>query len=286
MRDYTFLIIADLLYALQFLFTKIYEDKNATGPVTSLNFSLGTGVIICIYALCISRFNIDVTAFSLRMALANAIITMVLNFCSIRSLAYVNLSLYSVFIMMGGMIVPSLYGILFLHETVTVGKVLGTALVVAAMLCGIERSTSHRGAWKYYMAVFLLNGLFAVCQKIHQIHMDINVSSGNFLFLTYAMASALSAAAILICGGKTGFHPIMVGSGMLGIIGYGIANCSAELLSLAVMTKLPASIQFAIVSSGVILFSAVISMLRHERQGKLTILSMVLSIGSIIFISM
>ena len=116
-------------------------------------------------------------------------------------------------------------------------------------------------------------------------HVDINVSSGNFLFLTYAVVSTLSAAAILICSGKTGFHPLLEGSGMPGIIGYGITNCSAELLSLAVMTQLPASVQFAVVSGGVILFSAVISMLRHERQGKLTILSMVLSIGAIIFIS-
>ena len=286
MRDYAFLLAADLLYALQFLFTKIFEDKNESSLIASMNFSLGTGLIICLYALFVSRFHIGVTPFSLLMAAVNAFITIALNFCSIRSLSYVNLSVYAVFIMMGGMLVPSLYGVLFLHEPVTAGKIIGTVLVISAMVCGVEKRRAHKGAWKYYAAVFLLNGMFAVCQKIHQTHMGMNVGSGSFLFLTYAAASLLSAATIWICGGRTGFAPLTGRSGMPGIIGYGIANCTAELLSLTVMTTLPASVQFGLVSGGVILFSSLISVLRREKQDRLTILSMVLSACAIITIGM
>ena len=73
------------------------------------------------------------------MAAVNAFITIALNFCSIRSLSYVNLSVYAVFITMDGMLVPSLYGVLFLHEPVTAGKIIGTVLVIGAMVCGVEK---------------------------------------------------------------------------------------------------------------------------------------------------
>ena len=47
----------------------------------------------------------------------------------IKVLSLGSLAIYSMFMMLGGMLVPFFYGITFLHETISVGKVIGTVLL-------------------------------------------------------------------------------------------------------------------------------------------------------------
>lgn len=281
MSNYIMIIIADILFATQFLFTRLYEQRNENGLTTSLNFSLGANAMICLLMLCLLGFRVEFTWFSMGMAALMACTSLALTYCSIASLSCINLSMYSVFMMLGGMLIPFLYGILFLGEGMTVGKAICVVLIFAALLLGIDRSPQKKGAGKYYAGVFLLNGLFGVWSKLHQIHPEMNTSTENVLFLSCGTVVVL-ALVLLLTVGKRRFLPFKDGKSAACMAGYGVANGVAEALSLAAMITLPASIQFALVTGGVMVVSAVISILCREKQSVKSLLAMGLAVLAMI----
>ncbi len=286
MNNYLLIAIADLLYAVQFLFTKLYQPEQKDKLAASLNFSLGSSFVIGLLALCIEGFRVEITAFSLVMALIMAVITVSLAYFSIASLAYVNLSLYSVFVMLGGMVMPFLYGVVFLDEALTLGKVACVVLIIVSMFLSIQKSASQKGAAKYYIAVFLINGVFAISGKVHQIYPDINTSTANVLFLTSALVVLLCALIILLRAGKQGFQPLQKPRNWLHMGGSGLSNGLAEFLSMTAMITLPASIQFSLVSGGVIMFSTLISIMRGEQQTLRTVLSILFALAALIVVGL
>lgn len=147
-----------------------------------MSFSLGSEMVVCLIMLCIQRVHITATVFSLTIAAVTAGRGVSCDYFSIAALARVNLSLYSVFLMLGGMLLPFLYGVLFLGESLTIGKIACVMLIIGAMALSVEREKGKRGAFKYYMAVFTLSGLASVGNKVHQVHPECNVSTADFIF--------------------------------------------------------------------------------------------------------
>ena len=285
-ENYALIIAADILFAVQFLFTKLYRNDEQDGLTASLNFSMGSMAVICVMMLCLLRFQVAVTGFSLLMSGAMACVFLLLTYFSIASLAHVNLSLYSVFMMLGGMLLPFVYGIVFLGEALTAGKVICVALIAAAMALSVERGTSQKGAFKYYIGVFLINGMSSVVSKIHQIHPEKNVPTANFLFLTDVIVIVAAAMLIYFRAGRKGFMPIFSRKYWKCFGGYGLSSGTAEFLSMTAMISLPASIQFSLVSGGVIVCSTVISVICGERQSAKTILSVILALAALIVVGL
>ena len=113
MENYILLIIADLLFSVQFLATKIYSKNNPKAVVTSFSFSLGSNFVMLLYLLAMTGFKPEFSVFSLGMALVTALISVSASYCSIAALNYINLSMYSMFLMMGATIIPTVFGVLF-----------------------------------------------------------------------------------------------------------------------------------------------------------------------------
>ncbi len=286
MGNYLMIIVADILFATQFLFTKLYEKRNAEGLTTSLNFSLGSNAVICLMTLCLMGFKVEFTPFSLGMAFLMACTSLSLAYFSIASLAHINLSLYSVFMMLGGMLIPFLYGIIFLNEGMTLGKAICVVLIFVSLFLGVDKSPAKKGAGKYYAAVFVLNGVFGVWGKIHQIHPEINTSTQNVLFLSCAMVMIIAALLILITSGPKGFAPLKDKKSLACMGGYGISNGVAEMLSMTAMIALPASVQFSLVTGGVMVVSAVISILCREKQSVKSILAIAFALLAMIVVGL
>ena len=77
----------------------------------------------------INGFRLEFTPFTFVIALLAAINSIVFVFCSIKALDSINLSLYSLFSMLGGMVLPFLQGIFFAPHIV--GESLKTAVFCA-----------------------------------------------------------------------------------------------------------------------------------------------------------
>ncbi len=259
---YFLVIIAVLLFSLQFLFNQRFEQSRGESLDSALEFSLYKSVVIVVIMLIISGFKVQITAFSLLMAVIYAFSGIAMTVFSMKAFAVANLSVYSVFSMLGGMLLPFVLGVGFFDEELTVFKIICCALIVLSVLLNIKKGKQDKKAIVYYMAVFILNGMAGVISKIHQSSERPHSDSSGFMMLTSLVTVAICAVWLIIKHKKI---PLIKGKELLFASGYGVFNGIGNLFLLMSLVHLPASVQYPLVTGGVMLFSTLISAVRKEK---------------------
>lgn len=260
---YYFLVIAAvILFSLQFLFNQRFEQSRGESLKSALEFSLYKSIVIVIIMLIISGFKVEITLFSLVMSVVYAVSGIAMTVFSMKAFAVANLSVYSVFSMLGGMLLPFILGVGFYDEELTVFKVVCCILIVVSVLLNIKKGRQDKKAIVYYMAVFILNGMAGVISKIHQSSGMPHADSSGFMMLTSLVTVAICALWLLV---KYKRISVIKGKEFLFASGYGVFNGIGNLFLLISLVHLPASVQYPLVTGGVMLFSTVISALRKEK---------------------
>jgi len=119
MLYYILVFGATILFALQFLFNQRFEESRGSDLKSALEFTLYKSVVIVVMMLLISGFKIIVTPFSVALATVYAIACILMTYFSLKAFTIANLSVYSVFSMLGGMLLPFLLGVGFYDEKLT-----------------------------------------------------------------------------------------------------------------------------------------------------------------------
>ena len=264
---YVLVIISTVLFSLQFLFTQRFQQINGTGMKATQVFSLYKSLVIILMMLLISGFKVQFSWFSLGMATIYAISSITMSYYSLKAFSVANLSVFSVFSMLGGMILPFFLGVLFFDEGDNlIFKIICCALIVVAVLLNIKSGKQDKKALFYYFAVFVLNGMAGVISKIHQSSTSLSpVDSTSFMLLTAAVSVVISAAWLLIAYREI---PLIKGKNILFVTGYGVFNGLGNLFLLIALSGengLPASVQYPLVTGGVMVCSTVISTIRKEK---------------------
>ena len=263
---YTLVIISTILFSLQFLFTQRFQETSGTGMKPTLVFSLYKSLVIILMMLLISGFKIQFSWFSLLMATVYAVSSMAMSYYSLKAFAVANLSVYSVFSMLGGMILPFFLGVLFFDEgDKLVFKIICCALIVVAVLLNVKSGKQDKKALFYYFAVFVLNGMSGVISKLHQSSSLSPVDSSSFMLWSAGVTVVLSAAWLLIAYRQI---PLVKGKNIFFVTGYGVFNGLGNLFLLIALSGengLPASVQYPLVTGGVMVCSTIISTIRKEK---------------------
>ena len=137
---YYSLIIASVVmfgggFALQNLYRKIRGD----GLKISMESACIGSVAGLVVLLIINGFSFEFTPFTLLMATLSAINGMAFTFVSFKALGVINLSLFSLFAMLGGMLLPFFQGIFFFGEGFTAAKAVCLVFVCGALLCTVKK---------------------------------------------------------------------------------------------------------------------------------------------------
>ena len=261
------------MFAFQFLFNRQYEKQCGNTLQAAAVFSLGTSFVGFLILLALNRFRLEFTVFSFLIALAAAVNNLLYSYCSIKSLGKINLSLYSVFAMLGGMTLPFIAGIAFFDETITAGKLICFALIAVSLLLTVEKGERTAGK-RYYFGVFFMNGMSGVFAKLFKsAPYPITGDRG------YTMLIALCCMAI--CAGILLFNrsdKIRLTKKALGSISaYGVLCNIANYLLLIGLDKIPASAQYPMVTGGVMAISTVICFFTDQKPTQKNIASVALS---------
>ncbi len=266
MLYYTLVFVATILFALQFLFNQRFEQIRGSDLKSALEFTFYKSIVIVAMMLLISGFKIVVTPFSVALATIYALACILMTYFSLKAFTIANLSVYSVFSMLGGMLLPFLLGVGFYDEKLTIFKLICCGLIVVSVLLNLKGGKQDKKAFFYYMAVFVLNGGVGVISKIHQSSEIRHTDSTGFMLLS-------SLACIIICGLwlilKYSEIPLIKGKSLLFAGGYGVFNGIGNWLLLISLIHLPASVQYPLVTGGVMVFSTIISAIRKEKLTKL-----------------
>ena len=276
---YIMIVISALLFSLQFLFNDSYKRECGSTPAAAIKFSFYTSAVGLVFLLIINRCNLEISLFSALTALVYAVVCIVFSYCSVKAFESANLSVYSVFSMIGGMVLPFLCG-LFLGEEFKLLRVIGVFVISAVIIFTADRSGKHKGGFKYYIAIFLLNGLVGVISKIHQFFADLCIDSASFMMLVKIWMLLISAVLLLIM--KKSFALSGKALCVCGI--YSAVNSVGNLMLLIALLHLPASVQYPLVTGGTMLFAFVIGLIRRDRVTLRNILGTVLAVASTVII--
>ncbi len=167
--------------------------------------------------------------------------------------------------MLGGMLLPSVFGIFYSSEKVTFSKIICFILISAAIFLTADRKAKKsKKAYFYYAAVFILNGSVGVLSVIHQSGASA-VDSFSFLMHTRLISFLFSAVIYAV---KYRAFPRITVRPLMCCVAF-TAMCSlGNLFVLIALKHIDASVQYPIITGGVMLISLLISIIRREKVTK------------------
>lgn len=281
---YFIIALAVVCFTAQFAFTKIYEKIITPSFNTSLVMIFITNIVGAFLLWTIAGFNISFSCVSFLFALCYALIMIPYYVIGVKILSIGSLAIYSMFMMLGGMLVPFVYGVIFLKENLTFGRISGTVLlsffVIFQATSGRKsRFTKGKKGLFYILCllIFIINGMTGVIAKAHQMSIY-SVDAFSFTILSCTLTALFALILSLSCLQKTytafkntfHFKPVLV-MVLLGTVAY-----MGIFLQLKAASFVPASVQFPLVSGGVIILSAITScFVFREKISKTELISVI-----------
>lgn len=283
MINYVFLTIASCLFSLQFLFSQKFQEENGDGLSAAILFSLYSSFAGLFCMLLINGFKIEFEWFSFFIALLYSVVALLSIYSSIKAFNTVSLGLYSIFTMLGGMLLPFIYGIAFNGEALSFGKILSVLAIAVAMFFTIRNlELKSKKAILWYISVFFLNGIAAVILAIHQNSSFKTVDSTSLMIITKVINMFMSLIWLLLTKKPTF---VISPKSMLFSSGYSIFNTIGNWLILIALLSLPSSVQYPMITGGTMVFAGIISIIKKENFGLKGVVTLVVFLAAVILIA-
>jgi drug/metabolite transporter (DMT)-like permease len=217
--EYLFISVAVLCIAAQFTLNKTYQKRYVKGVESLLFFPILQGAASFTFFLCLVGFAVEFRAFTAVTAFLYASASFLSGILGLIIVRLGRLAVYMMFLMLGGMLLPFLYGVVFLNEVPTPARIVGIALLVASMFVssfgsqkkgsgtappkeesaasdGSENAPRKNGGLFIVLCVcvFFLNGVVSIFSKVHQINPDA-LATNQFILWVNVFFFSLSALA-------------------------------------------------------------------------------------------
>ena len=278
---YLIISAATVLFGLGFLCNKKYEQSAGNTLKALCVFNIGCSFVGLIALLIINKFTFETTTFTVILASIAALSDMLYCFCAIRSLGKINLSMFSVFAMLGGMALPFAQGILFYGEELTLGKILCFVFIFISLLLTIRKDEKIKSGIPYYIGVFILNGMSGVYSKFFA-EADYSKTSEAGYSMWIAVMGVILPSLILPFVRKEKLVLKPVSYGAIGL--YGVLMKTANLLLLIALAHIPASAQYPMVTGGVMISSTLLCFFTDNKPSKRDILSVIIAFAGIMLL--
>lgn len=269
---------AVVMFGLQFFCNQQYERECKSSFTSSMMFIFGGALAGLVVLFIVNGFKWEFTPFTLFMASLAALDGMIFNFCSMKALGKINLSLYSLFSMLGGMVLPFCLGVFFFDEKFTLGKAICLVAVIVALSLSVEKGKS-KGGTIYYIGVFVFNGLSGVISKFFQASDFAKTSEAAYSVWTAVVTAVISGVFLLFSFRKSPMKLSL--KAVLCMSGNGILNRVANYLLLLSLAFLPASVQYPMITGGVMIVSTLLSYFTPNKPKVKEWISIALSFAGI-----
>ena len=264
MINYLWILIATVLLAFEFVIQKLYQSKLGTSPKAGFFYNAAYGLFTAIVFFAVGGFKFTFTPFSAIMAFLMTAFAVAYSIIGFKILKSGGVSIYTMFLMTGGMMIPYVYGIAFLSEGVNVFRIIGLAVIVSAVV--ISSGGIKKTSWKLIAmcsAVFVLNGLVGIVSKQHQVEMAADrfetIDTITFVMFT-GIAKFVICTIAFFCSSNSEGGFVLDGKAIkravpLTILVAAVGGAS-YFLQLVGASNLPASVLFPCITGGSIIFSS------------------------------
>ena len=292
---YGLIFVSVLMFGGTFALQDVYRSRVGSGLKVSIQFSLMTAIPGLIALFIINGFKLEFTWFTFIMAIIHSLSGFCMTFCGFKALERINLSLYSLFMMLGGMVLPYFQGIMFYEEPITGAKIICFVLVCAALAMTVDLkkpssensdpqvqrpsgiaafiSYVRKSGFIYYFVIFVLNGMSGVMSKYFTEAPFEKTSAAGYSILCAITSISMAAVLMIVMmnkGPKIKHTPLTISIAA----GNGILNRIANyILVITLANGVESSIQYSIVTGGVIVVSTAVALFKDKKPRLIEIIS-------------
>ena len=280
MLNVIFLIAIILGVSGQNIVKKPYTQKMGGSGVYFFNAILSAAALL-FFAVTATKLDFDISfiPYSIGFAASYAIATVFL----VLAIAYGSLSLTSLFFSYSLMI-PTLYGLVFLKDDISVGFILGLALLVVSLFLVNKNDKKAKFSFKWIICVilaFLGNGMCTVVQNMQQVAFD-GAYKNEFMIVALAIVALVMSIMSLIkerkamkVYAKAGWHWALI---------CGLLNGMVNLFVMILSRSMPVSVMFPLISAGGLVVTYLVSRFVYkESLTKLQFVGFILGLAAVVF---
>jgi len=305
MQYYIFILIAVVLLAVQFASNRAYSIRQGSSAKASLTFTTLVGftcAVVMFLIAVISGEGFVITPYSLGMGAIVAALCCTYTFVGFKIMALGSLSVYTMFLMLGGMMLPYLYGVFLLNEGVSVCRIIGFILLAVSLVFPVvAREKAGKSSVIFIvlcLAVFCLNGCVSITSKVHQIN-EIYAKSGSasFSFITNTINAVMSAVGLGIItlrekkqqkemhadGPTAVYEKPKTPAGVIAVIVLinAVAGGVSYVLQLVSAAHVAASALYPMITGGSVVLSALAGLLLFkEKPDRISLIGLILSFAA------
>ena len=288
--DYINIVIATMLLAVSSILTKYYQKRAGTSLVATLWFNVLGGVFTLVIFFFVAGCKLNFTPFSLIVTGAVSLLIGSYSMIGMKLISMGKIAVYILFLMLGGMIIPLLYGLFFLGEEMSWLRWMGLVLLIVSMILTVKNDNNketdaasvttkvkQKKNFTYIllcMCVFVINGFVSIGSKMHQIESTYaTVSEIDYVTLTGLGKLVIFGVPLFACllKDRTANKRIFTNKQtliylLLNTLVYAAVVGISFILQLNSASNIPASALFPMITGGNIVFTAIASAIVFKER--------------------
>lgn len=277
-----FLISIVVGCALQSVFKKTYSRKCDNKGV--FFFSALTSLAAAAFFLATSS-GLDFQAAFLPHSLFFGIAYATATVCEVIAVTSGPLSLTTLVISYSLML-PTLYGLVFLKEPISAGLIPGLVLLVISLFLIRSRGDSAPITPKWVVSVLLAfvgNGFCSIAQKVEQVAFD---GAYKNEFMICALLFVAAVLFLFSLGGERKDMGMLFKKGWYLAVLCGAFNGLVNLFVMLLFDRMPSSLMFPLISAGQIVFTSLAAwLLFREKLSRSQLFGLIFGILAVIFLN-
>ena len=170
MIDYLLILLSALLLSGCFILQKFFQTRTADVTESGVDFSILSAIFTIIILIITGGFSISFTPYSTVNVLLRSLCCLIHTLLGFKIMKEGGVALHMMFLMSGGMVVPAVFGWLFLNEEPKPLHIVGLIVILCAII--LNNLGSGRPSVKIILmcsVVFIVNGFVSTFAKLHQI---------------------------------------------------------------------------------------------------------------------
>lgn len=288
------ILILTLLFSWQSLFARKYTE-NYAGPSeadASNIYNIIYGCVIALLTFALAGFRFAPSLPTVLLGALNAVMLTTYNKSLVKGSVLGPYSFLMLCLLSGGILVPMLYNMLFMGERLTGVQLGGIGVLLAAIAAMNLQGLTFKGEkpsrsyFIYCIILFVVNGFYGQLMNIQQAVMA-GAQREEMIMMTFGVTGLASAASMLRRPAdlKAGFR-MGKRAALFACAACVVATSAANLMVYLISVMDSATILFAIDNGGVMLLSAVYSIVFFkEKPNSGQLIGIVLSVLSIVLLS-
>ncbi len=269
---------------IQGVFIKSFGRRGIPAPITYSGLVTAFSLVFFVATGWGSAFGPEIIPYSLGFAAAYVVCTVT----NVLALNWGSLAITSL-ILSYSLVIPTLYGLIFLNEPLGIGKLIGLGVLCVALFLvkGEELPQKKKVSARWLIAVsvcFVTNGCCSVLQKAQQAAFDGRYNSG-FMILALSLAAAASLITAAIAERK--YLKQALRWGLLPAALGGLCNGATNLLVMVIVGMVAASLFFPLLSAGqLVLVFALSVLLYKEKFLPRQLVGLALGLGALVLLNL